>query len=299
METEAEPDAVPGPRTDPPPGAEPDPAPPREWVTLTAVLVGISLLTSLYLGLTGDLVPAVGAAVLALGFGTFLAGSAGGSRFSLEAVARSWDEHRWYVGFAAGTFGFGIAIGVLLYAAGINLLELFIEIISAELGEEFADEAENNGEQVELELSATFFIVQNTPPYLLTVIGAVTFGILTMVILVGNGVIVGNVGIAVSNVIGVGEVFALLVPHGIFELPAIFLAAGVGFCLVHRLVGRIRGSRQSFVTRQYVRQTLLFLLYGWLILVLAAFIEAYLTTVFAELLFGDIEVPEGADDFDI
>jgi len=292
MQTEAEPEAVPGPRADPPPGEEPDPGPPREWVTLTAVLVGISLLTSLYLGLTGNPVPAVGAAVLALGFGTFLAGSAGGSRFSLEAVARSWGEHRWYVGFAAGTFGFGIAIGVLLYAAGVDLIGLFVDLLSEELGEEFVDEAEANGEPAEFELTATFFIVQNTPPYLLSALGALTFGLLTLVIMVFNGLLVGNIAVSAGMTDGFGVILALLIPHGIFELSALFLAAGVGFCLVHRFVQRVLGSRESFVTRAYLGRTTLFLLFGWLVLVLAAFVEAYLTIPIAELIFSDLEQPE-------
>ncbi|MFP8956420.1 stage II sporulation protein M [Natrialbaceae archaeon A-CW3] len=250
---------------------------------LVLALTALSLLTAVYLGLSQEsALPAVGATLLTFGFAAFLAGDVAGKVLTLGALEVSWAEHRRYVGFAAGTFGFGILLGALLYLAGVDLLEFFLEM----LGEEFTETESPDPEALEFDLTAEFFIVQNTPPFLFSILGAVTLGLFTLVVMVFNGILIGNIGIGAGAEMGFDLVFVLLVPHGVFELAALFLAAGVGFRLVHRFGQRLRGTRESFITKAYLYRTSLFVFFGWLLLVLAAFIEAYVTIAVAELLFG-------------
>ncbi|WP_207586401.1 stage II sporulation protein M [Halomontanus rarus] len=198
-----------------------------------------------------------------------------------EALTDAWDEHRRYVGFATALFLVGVLVGIALVLAGYDLLELMLELLEEDL---MVDE-ETMGGGRGVELSAQFFVLNNTPPFLLSIVGAVTIGLLTAAIMLFNGVLLGNIAYAIGQEMGFGLILALLVPHGIFELPALFVAAGVGFRLVHRFAQRIFGRRDAFVTKPYLYRTGLFVLLGYLMLLLAAVIEAYVTIEVAELLF--------------
>jgi len=105
--------------------------------------------------------------------------------------------------------------------------------------------------------------------------------------MVFNGIIVGNVGAFIAGSVGVGYILVGLLPHGIFELPALFIAAGVGFRLLYRVGQRIRGSRSSIITKRYLYRTGLLVLAGWLLLVVAAVVEAFVTPALLETLFAD------------
>lgn len=199
-----------------------------------------------------------------------------------EALTDAWDEHRRYVGFATVLFLVGVLIGIALVLAGYNLIEFMLELLDEDLVVD--EEMMGEGGQ-DLELSAQFFVLQNTPPFLLSIVGAVTIGLLTAAVMVFNGIILGNIAYAIGRETGFGLILALLLPHGIFELPALFIAAGVGFRLVYRFAQRILGRREAFVTKPYLYRTGLLVLFGYLVLLLAAVIEAYVTIAIAELLF--------------
>lgn len=260
------------------PGAETG----RNWIVLALGLALVSLLTAAAALAVHDAVPpAAGAAVLALGFGAIVAGSL--TRFPgiVGLLEDGWAEHRLYVWFATALFSFGIAIGGLLVAAGVDLTELFLELLMEEFDEE---ELADGG----LEFSASFFIVQNTPPFLAAIFGALTLGLLTVLIMLVNGVLVGNIAAVVGSETGFGPIVLLLAPHGIFELSALFVAAGIGFRLLHRGLQRITGSREDLFTKAYLSRTAALVVFAWLVLVLAAFVEAYLTGVVAEAVFPEL-----------
>ncbi|WP_226482073.1 stage II sporulation protein M [Natrinema amylolyticum] len=196
-----------------------------------------------------------------------------------EALADAWDEHSRYVGFAAGLFAFGIVVGVLLMLAGYNLLEIIEEMVGEPLFPDIGSES-----NVDL---ARFLLVNNTRAFLLSIVGALSLGLLTAWAMVFNGVIVGNVGAYVTRDVGLDYILVGLLPHGIFELPALFIAAGVGFRLLYRFGQRIRGTRDAVFTRPYLYRTGLLVLAGWLLLVVAALVEAFVTPVLLETLFAE------------
>lgn len=195
------------------------------------------------------------------------------------AIGDAWDEHRNYVAFAAGLFGLGILLGAALAFAGYNLLELALEY----LGENPLGDVEDE------ELTARFFIVNNSLPYFLSIAGAVSLGLYTAFVMVFNGVIVGNIGVAVTEAVGIDFLLVGILPHGVFELPALFIAAGVGFRLFHRFGQRVLGRRDAFLTKPYLYRTALLVVVGWLMLALAAVIEAHVTPALLDALFPDIE----------
>lgn len=273
--------------TEPGPGTDPN----RGWATLAFALALVSLVTAGATAAIHDLpMAAAGAAVLALAFAALGAVALTDGSGVATTLAKGWAEHRLYVWFATALFGGGILLGAALVAVGIDLTELFLELLSEEFGEEeFVDDELADGGGIEL--SATFFLVQNTPPFLAAIFGALTLGLVTTIIMVFNGIILGNIAIVTGLEVGFGPIIALLVPHGIFELPALFIAAGVGFRFLHRAGQRIAGSRESLFTKAYAYRTALLVAFGWLLLALAAFVEAYLTIVIAETLFPELAEP--------
>lgn len=253
----------------------------RGWAAVAAVVLLAALGTAVAALRSGAPLAAAGVVAVALATAATPPAVPG----TLDALGAAWREHRPYVGAAAGLFGLGAVVGALLLVAGVDLLDLVVELLDDDLAP-----ADGSGGGVadgttDLGFTARFFVFQNTPPFLLSIVGApLTVGVLTAFVMVFNGVVVGNVGYAVGREVGFDAVAVLLVPHGVFELTALFLAAGVGFRLLHRLAERVRGTREAFVTRAYLRRTASLVGVGWLLLVLGAFVEAYATVALAEWL---------------
>jgi len=277
----ASPDRDPDPDRDPfESGPGPGPNADRNWTVLLLALAVASIGTGAFTYAThDDLAPVVGVTALGVGFAALVAVARASESTILGVLSAGWTEHRRYTWFAVGLFAFGTVLGAALLFAGVNLLELVTELLEEELFPELEDE--------EFELTATFFIVNNTQPFLLSIVGALSLGLLTAFVMIFNGIIVGNISAAIGGTVGFDYIVVGLAPHGIFELPALFIAAGVGFRLIYRLGERVAGSRDAFFTKPYLTRTAALVIFAWLLLVLAAFVEAYVTPELLEALFAD------------
>ncbi|THE65679.1 stage II sporulation protein M [Salinadaptatus halalkaliphilus] len=261
-------------------GPDPGPNAVRNWTVLLVGLSLTSLATAAFTYATqADPLPVVGAAALGLGFVALASVAQNTDVALLELLSAAWIEHRRYTWFATGLFAGGIVLGALALLAGINVLELLIEVAGENPFAELEDE--------EFELTASFFIVNNTGPFLLSIVGGLSLGLLTAFVMVFNGLIVGNVSAMVADLVGLEYIIVGLAPHGIFELAALFLAAAVGFRLIYRLAERVLDVREAFVTKSYAYRTLALVGFAWLLLVLAAFVEAYITPELLEMLVAD------------
>ncbi|RKD93881.1 stage II sporulation protein M [Halopiger aswanensis] len=262
-------------------GAGPDPATIRTWSTLLLALAIAAFGTAVVIvATTDDPTPAAGAGALGVVFGAVGATARSGRTRLVATLAAGWDEYRRSVWFATGLFAIGTIGGIALLLAGYDLLEMV-----AELFEEMLPELED--EAGSIELTATFFILNNSRAFLMAIAGALTLGLLTAFVMVFNGIIIGNMGASIGQSVGIDYILVGLAPHGIFELPALFIAAGVGFRIIYRFGERVLGSRDAFFTKPYLARTAALIAFGWLLLVLAAFVEAYVTTVLLESLFAD------------
>lgn len=112
--------------------------------------------------------------------------------------------------------------------------------------------------------------------FLMMAMGAIPFLFLPAVALIENAVIIGIVG-----ALGMGwETLVVgLLPHGIFEIPAILLATTLGFYLCLRLILKIVSPNREEIS---LKQTFLdaircFLLVVVPLLAIAAVIESYVT----------------------
>ena len=123
---------------------------------------------------------------------------------------------------------------------------------------------------------------------------SIFFGIAAFVEIIINGLMVGTVcGELISQnfVYGFAMSFALIVPHGIFEIPATILESVAGvllFLFIWRFFKTIRATKDisTFklkakssweVNKVYLKQSIVLMIFCCVLLVIAAIIEGHIT----------------------
>ncbi len=114
------------------------------------------------------------------------------------------------------------------------------------------------------------------------VLGGVLFGIIPLGVGVVNGLLLGYVGAKVTATQGFVSLWRLL-PHGIFELPALFLALALGIRLGVAsgmlLLGFLRGSKKDDFLEVLSSSLITFCLMVLPLLFIAGVIESLLISV--------------------
>ena len=90
--------------------------------------------------------------------------------------------------------------------------------------------------------------------------------------------------LTISIVLGKSP-FVLLVstlPHGIFEIPAIIIAGAAGFKIPYEIIRYLAGKKEQILTKEDLKEYLTLALISIILIVIAAFIEAYITPKIAE-----------------
>lgn len=112
---------------------------------------------------------------------------------------------------------------------------------------------------------------------IVTALGVVTIGLTTMVVLVVNGFLAGFIVTLAIKTLGPLVALALVIPHGILELPAFFLLSAVVFRVNHRAINLIIGrSDRPFDTLEAFEGVVLVVIAVVFILV-AAWVEVTVT----------------------
>ncbi|MFW6448141.1 MAG: stage II sporulation protein M [Halobacteriota archaeon] len=179
-----------------------------------------------------------------------------------DELRRAWREHRPYVWLAVGLFALGCLLGVLL----ADRIDLFASLGMGDLGEVLPED-----------ISTLAILVNNSVVLGLTVLGVLSFGLLTAIVLLFNGLILGYVAVPAAREAGLAFVLIGVAPHAVFELPAFFVGAAVAFRLLHRFVHRIQDRRDRMLDPGEGRRVVLLLVTAWVALVVAAAIEVHVT----------------------
>lgn len=188
----------------------------------------------------------------------------------VRAVWRRWL--RLYTPAAALVLAASTAVGFLLGSA------VPVEALAA-------PESGSNG--VFPPLTTVDLAVNNLIAMVVLLFGAVSLGLVTVLGLVLNGLVIGAViGIALQQTTPL-VVVALILPHGVLEIPALLIASAVGLRFARLTVRYIRGLEDELLTRRDLREA------GWLVaaaallIVVAAYIEANVTLELAERIAGE------------
>lgn len=119
--------------------------------------------------------------------------------------------------------------------------------------------------------------------FLMLLLGVVSAGLVTIAVLLGNGLAVGQlIGFARASGMSHVDVAHLLLPHGVLELGALCVAGAVGLRGIRLAFGISSVDRRSFKSLHLGAV----LIFGLGALTAAAGIEAFVTAEIAESLRG-------------
>jgi len=136
------------------------------------------------------------------------------------------------------------------------------------------------------QFTAVAIAVNNLVAVGVTALGLVTFGVVAAVSLLFNGLILGAVFGAGLESTSPAVLLALVVPHGVVELPAFWLVGALSFRVTHRLVNYLRGVEETILTRVELFEVAVLLAVTALLILIAAVVEAHVTPPVAEALTG-------------
>ena len=178
---------------------------------------------------------------------------------------------------------FFCAVAVLLVGlgAGVAIAE-WINAMPAESTPPVGAHGPLGAEPTGWELFA-FILRRNMTVFLMLLLGVVSAGLVTIVVLLGNGLAVGQlIGFARFSGMSLGDVAYLLLPHGVLELGALCVAGAVGLKGIRVALGIRAIERISF--RSLRLGTVL--IFGLGALAAAAGVEAFVTVEIAESMRG-------------
>lgn len=128
-----------------------------------------------------------------------------------------------------------------------------------------------------LELAGAIFL-NNTLKALLVMVGGIALGILPVIFLVANGAAVGFVLYGSMESRGLLIALLAVLPHGIFELPAILLATSMGLLLGRSSIKKLFGSEVA-IANELALALKFFVRIVVPLLFIAALVEAFVTSV--------------------
>jgi stage II sporulation protein M len=127
------------------------------------------------------------------------------------------------------------------------------------------------------ELAAAIFL-NNALKTLLEILLGSLFGIIPMVFLLANGIALGVVFSLSAQSRGPWLSLLSILPHGILELPAVFLGASIGLMVGSHVVKRLFGRAETTLGGELVRGFRFSCNVILPMLLIAALVEAFLTS---------------------
>lgn len=127
---------------------------------------------------------------------------------------------------------------------------------------------------------AAFIITNNIKVCILTFAGGILAGVVTILLLISNGLMLGIVGAGVALDGGVTSTnfWAFVAPHGVFELTAIFISGGAGLLLGYALLNPGNVPRRVALIESG-KEALKLMLGVASMLVIAGFIESFFSPI--------------------
>jgi stage II sporulation protein M len=120
--------------------------------------------------------------------------------------------------------------------------------ISPESFEGFLSNIPNPAEVSNIEMFMAI-VYNNILASFIFMVSGLLIGIPPLMFIVFNGFFIGYVAFNAAQIQGLGFVFATILPHGVFEVPAIVLSSsmgvGLGYQVIHRLMKR--GEIRSYI----------------------------------------------------
>lgn len=116
------------------------------------------------------------------------------------------------------------------------------------------------------------------------IFSGIFFSILSLLIILTNGLLIGVVFFHFASQHGVLLVLIALIPHGIIELPITFTSASIGMKLGVRTFQKLFQIKDVHLKYEVENAVKIYLVLIIPLLLVAAFIETYVTATILEIL---------------
>ncbi|MCL1791963.1 MAG: stage II sporulation protein M [Peptococcaceae bacterium] len=179
-------------------------------------------------------------------------------------------ERRFFIGLAALLFIFGGLIGYLMVYNQPDSLQTLVPGIPND------PETLREGMLVPAATMSSSIMTNNIQVAMLAFAGGATLGLLTIYLMIYNGISVGALACYFWQQGASYEFWAYIVPHGIIELTAIFIAGGAGLLMGYKVL--VPGTAPR--SHQFITQAgqSCFLLLGTIpLFIVAGIIEGFIT----------------------
>ncbi|WP_407270803.1 stage II sporulation protein M [Radiobacillus sp. PE A8.2] len=138
------------------------------------------------------------------------------------------------------------------------------------------DRLGENHDAIDSSVMSASIMTNNMQVAILAFAGGITFGLLTVYLLIYNGIIIGALAALFMTYDKSYEFWAYIVPHGMIELTAIFIAGGAGLLMGYKLFVPGAYSR-GFQLKQQAKRSVQLLLGTLPLFVIAGVIEGFIT----------------------
>ena len=132
-------------------------------------------------------------------------------------------------------------------------------------------------------------LTNNLKVIFLMLAGVITFGLSTFINLLFNGF---NVGLLIGSTFLTKEPLKLIagfiLPHGIFEIPAMLISAAAGFKIPYKVTLYLLDKKEKPLTEEDIKEFLKLSLISIILIIIAAFIEVYITPKIATYLLTNV-----------
>ncbi|SHG00045.1 stage II sporulation protein M [Ornithinibacillus halophilus] len=133
-----------------------------------------------------------------------------------------------------------------------------------------------NHDSIDSSFMSAQIMTNNIQVAFLAFAGGITFGLLTVYLLIYNGFIIGALAALFWHYDMTYEFWAYIVPHGMIELTAIFIAGGAGLLMGYKLFVPGKYSR-GFQLKEQSKRSVQLLLGTIPLFILAGIIEGFIT----------------------
>lgn len=124
--------------------------------------------------------------------------------------------------------------------------------------------------------------INNLQTCALIFLGGATFGLLTLFLLMANGIAIGALAEVLLRDMSISALIIGLLPHGMFEIPSVLVSAALGMIVARGLWKELAGSGNALDSAKYAGR--LFFLYVVPFIFIAACIEGFITPLVIEMM---------------
>jgi stage II sporulation protein M len=191
-----------------------------------------------------------------------------------RAFAAYVHKIRYFILAVAALMAFSFALGAAFAMTMPGEAQQVMKLIAGQ----FEDLRDLSG----FDLMVSLFLHNALICALMAVLG-LALGVITLLMIFDNGLMIGLIGTLAAGNKGLPVTLAALLPHGIVEIPAMALSAAIGLYLGYCILLTLFGRRME-VVREIGESTRMFVAWILPMLIVAAFLESYVTTALVSFL---------------